>query len=167
MTAREYFPVNGFAMAFAALLAIECHAQEAPGDGSVQVWLNPGSFSYHFNRDKDLHGKNFGAGAEVVLAEDHVLAAGTFNNSNGRQSHYGAYLWRPLHWEFTYVKVHAGVAVGGFDGYPNYHDGGWFPAALPVLAIEGERWGANLFVVPTIANRTNGAISVQFKVRVW
>lgn len=165
------------APACAALLATDGFAQEisnprasdarAADQRSVQVWLNPGSFSYHFDRDKDLRGVNTGVGAEAVLAEDHVLAAGTFNNSNRKQSHYGAYYWRPLHWQPAGINVHAGIAVGAFDGYPNYHNGGWFPAALPMLSVEGGIAGANIFFVPTIKNRTDGAIAVQFKLRVW
>jgi hypothetical protein len=155
------------APACAALIAADGLAQEESDRRPVQLWLNPGSFSYHFDRDKDLRGKNFGAGAELVFAEDHALAAGTFNNSNGKQSHYGAYYWRPLHWQPAGINVHAGVAVGAFDGYPNYHNGGWFPAALPVLSLEGGIVGANIFFVPTIKNRTDGAIAVQIKLRVW
>ena len=63
--------------------------------------------------------------------------------------------------------MHAGIAIGGFDGYPRYRNGGWFPAALPMLAVEGERAGVNLYFVPTIANRLNGALAIQFKLRVW
>lgn len=167
MSVRRALGAQALAAASAALIAIECCAQQAPEEAGMQVWLNPGSLSYHFDRDKDLRGKNIGLGAELMLAEDHALAAGTFINSDRKRSHYGAYVWRPLHWQFTDVKVHVGVAVGGFDGYPNYHHGGWFPAALPVLALEGDRIGVNVFFVPTIANRTNGAISFQFKLRVW
>jgi hypothetical protein len=160
------------APACAALIAADGLAQQASDQPasdqrSVQLWLNPGSFSYHFDRDKDLSGKNFGVGAEMVLSEDHVLAAGTFNNSNRKQSHYGAYYWRPLHWQPAGINVHAGVAVGAFDGYPNYRNGGWFPAALPMLTLEWERLGANIFFVPTIKDRTDGALSIQFKLRVW
>lgn len=160
------------APACAALIAADGLAQQASDQPasdqrSVQLWLNPGSFSYHFDRDKDLSGKNFGVGAEMVLSEDHVLAAGTFNNSNRKQSHYGAYYWRPLHWQPAGINVHAGVAVGAFDGYPNYRNGGWFPAALPMLTLEWEHLGANIFFVPTIKDRTDGALSIQFKLRVW
>ena len=150
-----------------ALIAIDGHAQQATGERSAQLWLNPGSYSHHFDRDKDLRADNTGLGAELTLTEDHALTAGSFINSDRRRSHYGAYFWRPLHWQPAGIKVHAGVAVGAFDGYPRYRDGGWFPAALPVLAIEGERAGVNLFFVPTIANRLNGALSVQVKIRVW
>ena len=142
-------------------------AQDAQNRFSPQVWLNPGTFSFHFDRDKDLREDNTGIGAELVLAEDHAFSAGSFINSNRRRSRYGAYFWRPLHWQPAGVKVHAGVAVGGFDGYPNYRSGDWFPAALPMLAVEGDRFGVNLFIVPTIKNRLDGAVAIQFKFRVW
>lgn len=132
-----------------------------------QVWLNPGNFAYHFDRSKNLREANTGLGAEVALAEDHVLAAGSFINSNRQRSHYGAYYWRPLHWRPGGINVHAGLAAGAFDGYPNYRNGAWFPAVLPMLAIEGGRVGVNIFFVPTIKNRLDGAVAVQFKLRVW
>jgi len=160
-------PRRALIAACAALLAIEVRAQQDADGASTQVWLNPGSFSYHFDRNKDLREDNTGFGAELRLAEDHVLAAGSFINSNRQRSDYGAYLWRPLHWRPYGVGVHAGIAVGAFDGYPNYKNGDWFAAALPLLAIEWERVGANIFFVPTIKNRLDGAIAVQIKLRVW
>jgi hypothetical protein len=141
---------------------------DEPREGNLpRVWLNPGSFSYHFDRNKDLREDNTGLGVEITLADDHALGAGSFINSNRRRSEYGAYFWRPLHWRPADVNVHAGIAVGAFNGYPNYRNGAWFPAALPMIAIEGERVGANIFFVPTIKNRLDGAVSVQFKLRVW
>jgi len=155
------------APACAVLIAADGRAQEASDKRSVQLWLNPGSFSYHFDRHKDLREDNTGLGAELTLADDHALMAGSFINSNRRRSRFGAYQWRPLHWQPAGIKVHAGIAVGAFDGYPNYRNGAWFPAALPMLAVESERAGVNVFFVPTIKNRLDGAISIQFKLRVW
>ncbi len=65
--------------------------------------------------------------------------------------------------EFYGVKF--GAVVGGFDGYPNYRNGNWFPAILPVAAIEGKNWGLNIAYVPTIKNRLYGAITFQLKYR--
>lgn len=152
---------------FAAWFGSSVQAADAPEKYFPQVWLNPGNFAYHFDRHKDLREDDTGLGAELALADNHVLAAGSFINSNRRRSRYGAYYWRPLHWRPAGVNVHAGIAVGAFDGYPNYRNGAWFPAALPMLAIEGERVGVNIFFVPTIKNRLDGAIAVQFKLRVW
>ena len=154
-------------LVFATWFGSNVRAADTVEKYSPQVWLNPGNFSYHFDRDKDLREDNTGFGAELSLAESHVLAAGSFINSNRQRSHYGAYYWRPLHWQPAGINVRAGIAVGAFDGYPNYRNGAWFPAALPMLAIEGDRVGANIFFVPTIKNRLDGAISVQFKLRVW
>ena len=159
--------VRALVPACVALISIDSLAQQTTSETSPQVWLNPGSLSYHFDRNKRLRSDNTGFGAELTLTEVHALTAGSFVNSDRMRSHYGAYLWRPLHWQPAGIKVHAGIAVGAFDGYPHYRGGGWFPAALPVLAIEGERAGVNLFFVPTIANRLNGAIAVQFKLRIW
>jgi hypothetical protein len=154
---RRIVPV--FALALGA-----ANAQAGP---KPEIWLNPGVYSYHFDRGKDLREQNLGVGAEVVLGDKHALAAGSFVNSNRRRSRYGAYEWRPLQWRPGGTKVSAGVAIGAFDGYPNYRGGAWFPAVLPLVAIEGERLGVNFFVVPTIANRLDGAVAIQVKIRVW
>ena len=156
------------AFVFASWFGSSVQAADVPEKHFPNVWLNLGNFSYHFDRHKDLREDNTGLGAELTLADNHVLAAGSFTNSNRRRSHYGAYYWRPLHWRPAEgINVHAGIAMGAFDGYPNYRNGAWFPAALPMLAIEGGRVGANIFLVPTIKNRLDGAIAIQFKLRVW
>jgi len=155
------------AFVLATWLGSSAQAADVPEKSVPSVWLNPGSFSHHFDRRKDLRENNTGLGAELTLAEDHVLAAGSFINSNRGRSRYGAYYWRPLHWRPAGINVRAGVALGAFDGYPNYRNGAVFAAALPMLAIEGGRVGANIFLVPTIKNRLDGAIAVQFKLRVW
>jgi hypothetical protein len=147
-------------------LAIGAQVQ-APPVWSAQVWLNPGTFTYHFDRSKDFREDNIGFGAEVWLAEDHALMAGNFINSDRMRSHYGAYQWRPLHWQPAGIKVGAGITLGVFDGYPRYRNGDWFPALLPALSVEYQRVGVNIFLVPTIRDRLDGAISLQFKLRVW
>jgi len=143
------------------------HAQTTPAHWSPQLWLNAGTYSHHFDRDKNFREDNVGIGAELWFAEDHALMAGTFINSDRVRSHYGAYQWRPLHWQPAGIKVGAGITVGAFDGYPRYHNGGWFPAVLPVLAVEYKRVGVNIFLVPTIRDHLDGAIAVQLKLRVW
>jgi hypothetical protein len=134
---------------------------------SRQVWINPGFFSWHFDRSKDFREDNWGVGVEVVLAPDHAVMAGNFINSDGERSRYAAYQWRPLHWRPWDIDVSAGIALGAFDGYPNVNAGGWFIAPLPILAIEGKRLGLNLSIVPTIDDRIHGAVVVQIKLRVW
>ena len=133
---------------------------------SRQVWLNPGFLSWHFDRSKDLRGDNWGVGAEVVFTPDHTVMAGNFINSNGERSNYASYQWRPLHWRPSDIGVSAGIGLGVVDGYP-YHNGGWFAALFPLLAVEGKRIGANFTIVPTIKDKVNGAVVLQIKLRVW
>jgi hypothetical protein len=142
-------------------------ANAADAEFSPQVWINPGLYSRHFDRGKDLREDNVGLGAEVSLAPDHVLMGGSFINSQRARTRYGAYQWRPLHWQLGDTNVSVGIIVGAFDGYPHYHDGSWFVAPMPVLAIEGKRIGANLTIVPSVKNVIDGAIAVQIKLRVW
>jgi hypothetical protein len=141
------------------------HAEESPT--FPQVWLNPGFFSWHFDRSKDFREDNWGVGAEVVIVPEHAVMAGTFINSDGDHSRYAAYQWRPLRWQPYGVDVSAGIALGAFDGYAKVNDGGWFVAPLPLLAVEGRYLGMNFTVVPTIEDKVNGAFIIQIKLRVW
>jgi len=149
------------------LLAQGAWAGEATGEFKPQVWINPGIYALHFDRDKNLRNDNVGFGAEVMLGNDHVLLAGSYANSNWARSHYAGYEWRPLHWQPAGLNVSGGIIVAAFDGYPNYRDGAWFVAPLPMLSVEGDRFGVNLAIVPTISNRLDGAIAIQVKLRVW
>jgi hypothetical protein len=142
-------------------------ANAADKEFSPQVWINPGIYSRHFDRSTDFRENNIGLGAEALLSPDHALMAGSFINSQRARTHYGAYQWRPLHWQPGGIDVSAGIILGAFDGYPRYRDGAWFIAPMPVLAIEGKRVGANLSVIPKIKDGMDGAIAVQIKLRVW
>ncbi len=148
------------------LFASSALADAAVESAYPQVWLNLGIYSHHFDTSKGLRNGNVGFGAEVALAKDHGLMGGTFINSNRRRTRYASYLWHPLHWEVAGLDVGAGVLVGAFDGYP-YRDGAWFIAPLPVLSIQGKRLGANISLIPTVANRFDGAAAIQLKLRVW
>jgi hypothetical protein len=68
-------------------------------DDYPRVWLNPGFFSYHFDRDKDLREDNWGFGAEVELMErDHVTWVTNGARSTGSQRAWtctSARFWRP------------------------------------------------------------------------
>lgn len=143
------------------------HAQAAPTEASPQVWLNAGSYSHHFDRDKSFRENNVGFGAEIWLKENHGLMGGTFINSDAARSHYVAYQWRPLHWQPGGIRIAAGISLGAFDGYPRNRNGGWFPAALPVLSVEYKMVGVNFLFVPTIPDRLDGALAMQIKLRVW
>lgn len=126
-----------------------------------KVWLNPGFYSYHFDRSKGLEDFNPGLGFEYPVNEMVSVTAGAFRNSDRVQSRYiGAYV---MPFEFYGVKL--GAVVGGFDGYPNYRNGNWFPALIPTAAIEGRRWGLNIAIIPSYKDRLYGALTFQLKYR--
>lgn len=143
-----------------------CGAEAADPQSPPQVWLNPGIYSYHFDRNENLRENNTGLGMEVLVAPDHALMAGTFINSEGERTRYGAYQWRPLHWRPAGLGISAGVALGAFDGYPRMRDGGSFVGIVPLLGIEGRHLGANVAIVPSIRGRLHGALAFQVKLRV-
>lgn len=152
---------------FTALGPVGAKADDASPEFSARVWISPLIYSLHFDSSKDLRNDNWGLSVEVALAPDHALIGGSYINSNRARTSYGAYEWRPLHWQISSLELSLGVALGAFDGYPNYRDGGWFVAPLPVLTLEGRYVGVNMSVIPTIRDRLDGALAVQFKLRVW
>jgi hypothetical protein len=154
-------------LAGAAALALPANAEE-PRSPPLKVWVNPGFYTYHFSRDKDLRDRNFGFGLEVETSPRLLLTAGSFANSAGARSRYAGVLWRPLQWRSASgLLVAGGVALAAIDGYPKYRDGGWYVAPLPVLSIEGERLGLNVSPIPTLKNRVNSALAFQVRLRVW
>ena len=126
-----------------------------------QVWINPGFYSLHFDRNKGLEDFNPGIGIEWPIDKTFSLTAGAFRNSDRKHSNYAGLYVMP----FEFYGVKFGAVVGGFDGYPNYRNSNWFPAILPVAAIEGRHWGLNIAYVPTIKNRLYGALTLQLKYR--
>jgi len=159
----------------AALVLLSCNCLARAADVSaqdresqrVQVWINPGVYSYHFDRNAGYRNDNIGFGAEVLFTRDHGAMAGSFINSDRERSRYAAYEWRPLHGTLAGVGAGGGIAFAAFDGYPRYHSGGWFLAPLPVVSFEGRYLGLNVSAVPTIKDRLHGALMFQLKLRVW
>jgi hypothetical protein len=127
----------------------------------ARTWVNPGFYSYHFERDKNLNNVNTGLGIEVPLSDMYSLTAGVFENSDRATSHYVGLYVMP----FDIGPFKAGAVVGGFNGYPNANHGGWFPAIIPVVALEGRQLGLNVSFVPTVQDKLHGAISFQLKYR--
>jgi hypothetical protein len=136
-------------------LAIVAAAPAALAD----IWINPGFYSHHFDKSKDLNDNNRGFGVEATISKTYSLTAGVFENSDRQTSHYiGAYVM-----PYQVGALKAGAAVGAFDGYPNMRDGGWFPAVVPAIAIEGRRIGLNISYIPKIGDKVNSALSFQVK----
>jgi hypothetical protein len=125
----------------------------------ADIWINPGIYSHHFDKSKNLNDNNRGVGVEASINNTYSLTAGVFKNSDSETSHYiGAYVM-----PFQRGAFKAGAAVGAFDGYPKMREGGWFAAVVPTMAIEGRRLGLNVFVIPKIGDRVSSALSFQLK----
>jgi hypothetical protein len=149
-------------LALAALGPL-AHAQDlfTPTDnGHIrEIWLDSGFATWHFDRDKDLNGRNGGLGAEYRWRGDLAATAGRFYNSDRQYSNYAGLIWQPV----ALGPVRLGAVVAGFSGYPHMRDGGWFPALIPVATIEYKRVGVNIGFVPTYKDRLYGGVSVQLK----
>ena len=144
-----------------AALAIAAVLPNAHAVDLARTWINPGFYSYHFERDKNLNNVNTGLGVEVPLTDVYSVTAGVFENSDRATSHYlGLYVM-----PFDIGPFKAGAVVGGFNGYPNANHGGWFPAIIPVVALEGRQLGLNVSFVPTVQDKLHGAVSFQLKFR--
>ena len=128
-----------------------------------ELWLNPGLYSYHFDQNKDFNSINYGFGAEYKFSSVASVTAGTYRNSYYHSSNYiGAY-WQPI----AIGSIAVGVVAGGFNGYSNTNNGGWFPAVLPALTIESKFVGLNILVIPTIPSHVSGSLSLQLKFKVF
>ncbi len=128
-----------------------------------EVWLNPGLLSYHWDHGKDLNGDNYGIGGEYRFNTVASVTVGEFYNSDRKTSDYVGVYYQPI----AIGPFRAGAVFGGFNGYPHYRDGGWFPAAVPTISYEYERVGLNLMFVPSYQDRLYGALSFQLKVKVY
>lgn len=128
-----------------------------------EFWLDSGFLSHHFQSDKGLNNNNYGIGGEYRYSTNSALTAGQFYNSDRKTSHYAGWYWQPI----NYGSVRLGGVVGGFDGYPNMRNGGWFLAAIPMLSYEYQRVGMNIAFVPTYKNKLYGAVSVQLKIQLF
>lgn len=126
------------------------------------VWLNAGFYTSHFDQDKGLRNANPGLGTEWALNDTFAFTAGGFKNSDHQHSNYLGVYVMPWHWHM--LKV--GAVVGVFDGYPKANQGGWFPALIPVISLEGKRWGLNTAIIPTVQDKLYGGISFQVKYKI-
>ena len=126
------------------------------------AWVNAGFYTYHFEKDKKLENTNDGLGIEVPINDTYSLTAGRFHNSDHAKSNYAGVYVMP----YNVAGIKMGAVVGAFNGYPNAYDGGWFPALIPVVALEGSQFGLNVAFIPTINNKLHGGVSFQLKYRI-
>ena len=128
-----------------------------------QLWINPGMVSYHFQKDQNLNGGNWGAGLEYRFNTVASVTAGRFYNSDRAYSNYAGVYYQPV----AIGPFKIGAVFGGFNGYPQTNSGGWFAAAVPALTWEGNWVGSNVFLIPTVGDRVHGAIALQLKLKVF
>jgi hypothetical protein len=148
--------MSGLAQAEDAFTMIENKPDSA-------LWINPGFYSYHFQRDKGFDDTNPGLGFEYRFSTVASVTAGRFHNSDREMSNYAGVYYQPIAWG----PLRFGAVIGGFNGYPKMRDGGWFLAAIPVVTLEYERVGVNFAIVPTYKERLHGALSVQLKFKLF
>lgn len=128
-----------------------------------ELWINPGMYSYHFQKDKNLNSNNLGVGLEYRFTSVASVTVGNFKNSDNANSTYIGIYYQP----FAIGPIKLGVVTGGFNGYLSTNNGGWFPAVLPALTVEEGRFGTNIFFIPTVGERVHGAISLQLKIKLY
>lgn len=153
-------------LAFAlCCVSLAAHADDngTPPQRISELWLNPGFYAYHFQKDRHLNNDAAGLGAEYRFSTESAVTAGIYHNSNWHTSHYLGYYWRPL----ALGPARLGAIMGALDGYPGARNGNWFPAVLPTAAMEYGRIGLNIFYIPSYRNRINGSITFQLNLRVY
>lgn len=134
----------------------------APGE-APSVWLNPGFYSYHFQRNMGFRDNNYGLGVQFQFSSSQSAVAGYYRNSEDFASHYIGWAWQPL----SLGRARIGLVAVAMDGYPKMDNGRWFLGALPLVSFEYRRVGINFTVIPTYQNKINGAFVTQLKLRVW
>lgn len=128
-----------------------------------ELWLNPGFYSYHFQKNKGLNNRNIGLGGEYRYSTVSSITLGMLENSNNKNSHYAGWYWQPI----ELGRARLGAVIGIINGYPKMQDGGWFIVGIPTVSAEYKKIGANLMIIPGYKDRLHGAFSLQLKFRVF
>lgn len=129
----------------------------------TELWLNPGFLSHHFKTSENHNENNYGLGAEYRFSTVASATAGRYYNSYRWYSNYLGIYYQPI----AIGPVRLGVLAGGFDGYPNMHDGNWFLGAIPMASYERGSFGVNVAIIPPLGDRLHGAVALQLKFRVF
>lgn len=128
-----------------------------------EFWLNPGFYSYHFDKSRNLNNNDFGVGGEYRYSTVNSVTLGEFDNSDNKTSRYAGWYWQPI----GLGSVRLGAVFGMLDGYPKMLNGDWFPAVIPTVSIEYKYIGVNLLLIPGYQDRLYASISLQLKLRVF
>lgn len=141
-----------------ASISMLCLSNETYAAETDQCWLSFGGLSQHFSKQDELNQTNYGLGVEYRYAPDWYLVGGTFKNSTYQWSQYVGANWLPL--EYSGFKF--GVSGQLTNNYRNLNNGGIVPLIIPMMSMQYQRFGANVYLIPTLRNVT-GSIAIQFK----
>src|SRR4030067_3244158 len=86
-----------------------------------ELWLNPGFYSYHFQRKKGFNNSNFGLGGEYRYSTTGSVTLGVFENSDRQTSRYAGWYWQPR----GLGPARLGEIAGAIDGVPLGNGGGF------------------------------------------
>lgn len=125
------------AIILAAFLALPVHAAE--------TWADVSTTSWHAGGNEQFNSRNFGLGVSRQWGDKFVMA-GRYSNSLGTQSRYALAGWTPLHM----LGADVGMAAGLLDGYQTERNGKSFLAAAGIVRWSGQRFGAQLLLLPPI-----------------
>ena len=153
-------PVWPWLAALAIVAAFVSVALAAEPVDPPRNWLHLGAVSYHFNRAANYNEINPGLGIEHQFNARHSLSAGAYRNSERRNTIYALYGYTPL--QIGPVKF--GVLAGLANGY-SANNGNVFPVVLPIAMIERGRFGVNFTVIPSIREKVQGGLALQFKIK--
>lgn len=126
-------------------------------------WGSVNLTSLHGHTKKPMNQRNFGLGIEYHRSDELIFLAGAYHNSHRRTSVYALAGWTPLRWG----HARFGFTGGLVNGYPNHNDGKVIPVATGLVRIEGERWGANIILIPPALKNTPLTLGFQVKYRFY
>lgn len=124
---------------------------------AADAWVSATTVSYHLDREQRFNERNPGLGIEYGLTENVRAVAGFYKNSISKESVYAGVAWTPLKVEAVSVGLVAG-AITGYRISPA-------PMAVPVLMVEGKRFGANVLFVPPVMKDIPATFALQVKIK--
>ena len=68
-----------------------------------EIWINPGMYSYHFQKDQNLNNNNWGLGLEYRFNSVASATLGNFKNSDNGHSSYAGIYYQPI--AIGFIKV--------------------------------------------------------------
>ena len=133
--------------------------------GLDKPWLIVGGLAYHSCRTCGFRESNPGIALQwkspwfegLTGLENTRLVAGTYINSNDRNSVYAGAQWMPG----SYGPVKLGLQAVIISGYK---EAAITPVLLPLISVETQYIGVDVYAVPKVA-KVSSAVFATFKVR--